>query len=212
MLFGGIFFFVAPVWFIAFLIATLTSSMEAWKVTGVCTLIFAVMVGLFSISNKLYKKDLKKNAQLNKETMKEILAEEERDLKWDHAFNRYFSLQLGLPQNDDVKLTNKIMSIFETETDDYMREEIESFLDIYFEPFAEVIESDTSEKEDMNSATKAFTIAAAALYKKLYKRIEIIDINTKVMKSLAAIDGIYDPYEDILNGRDRYIMEGSYSE
>ena len=76
MLFGGVFLFVAPVWFFAFLIATLTSSMEAWKVTGVCTLIFAVMVGLFSISNKLYKKDLKKNAQLNKETMKEILAEE----------------------------------------------------------------------------------------------------------------------------------------
>ena len=75
-----------------------------------------------------------------------------------------------------------------------MREEIESFLDIYFEPFAEVIESDTSGKEDINSATKTFTTAAAALYKKLYKRIEIIDINTKVMQSLAAIDGIYDPY------------------
>lgn len=197
-----LFILLFPLSIVVLIVVIIVEPSAGWIIAGVIVLIICVIFGLDYWSEKIYERDIEENEEVKRNAFQSILTEEERDIRWDHMFTRYFNAEALSPLAKDLGLISEVLNIFLSESDGDKKDEIYDFLEQRLEQVTDTIETDIIGDEMTRESIAEFTEELVAFYKDLYKKTDVIEVNTKVLETLAALDGLYDPYGEVLHQRD----------
>lgn len=155
-----------------------------------------IISGVRTYKEKKAKQEAKAKAEALEKARQE---DEERLRKEREAYDRYFSMQEKASLDGKLDAANAIIRKLFEEEDNDKRTKIIAFFDKYLPLMTGIIEAGNHGGTVSDEACHQFTETVKTFSRTLYKADEVIDVNQTTMESLAIVDGLYDPYAEILS-------------
>lgn len=201
MMLSGIVGIAMTVFFFSFFVAWFFPSKKAWIISGICIAIIGAYFVLSKINEGL-KRKAEDEIEIEKDRIiDEIVDKETLIAKIRSSFSNYYEAQKKHNYSKELTLANEIAKKLEKEDSIEKQSLIVEFTEAKLDPFTDILLSEDDEKA-LIVAIGTFTEEAVAFYKRLYKRYDVIEINTEVLETLAIIDGFYDPYNFVVEAEE----------
>ena len=132
--------------------------------------------------------------QRKEEALRQIKEDNARKAKERETYNAYNAALCSSSKQDELSEATDLIDKMVNENDESLRAKIITFFDKYLPIMTETLDVSTRSDVDIDETIEKFNETVRNFYNNLYKANDVIEENHATLESMAAMDGLIDPY------------------